>query len=79
MTPERIAEAEQAMIERWRRADGSIDWVRFVQTLAQWCEEFGWILEYGEVDDESCAIFYQASRGSDGNSSCCTGVSNEIS
>lgn len=65
------------MIDHWRQSDGAIDWARFLQTLEAWCEEFGWILEYGDADDAACAIFYQ--EPSAGNNSACTGASNDIS
>lgn len=32
-------------------------WQNFLAALGQLCERQGWDLEYGDVDDGSCAIF----------------------
>lgn len=38
-----------------------ISWEVFLAALELFCSEQGWDLEYDSVDDESCAIFFQAS------------------
>lgn len=65
MRTETMAVAEQIVIDSWRATDGAIEWPRFLQTLQQWCNDFGWNLEYERVEDESCAIFFMKSLPKD--------------
>jgi hypothetical protein len=63
-----VAGQEEAWIERYLQAtaalswllgqtQGDVPWAVFLPVFEQWCLARGWEVEYGAVEDGSCAIF----------------------
>lgn len=53
----KCSQAAEALIRLLQQTDGQVLWEEFLPVFEGWCGAQEWEVEYGAVEDGSCAIF----------------------